>query len=107
MKITVKIPRVNNEEILDQLVDDMTEEEYEQYRDLWDDLGPWRKALNWFTRIALVLLTFGYVTDDNFWIIFALTICIPLFIAGPALFLTIWTRCGKLILDIYTRLDRT
>lgn len=105
MKIA-KIPRVNNEKILDDLVDEMTEEEYQQYEELWDDLGPWRKALNWCTRGALALLAFGYVMGNDFWTLFALTVAVFLVPAGLVLFLTIWIRCGKLIVDIYIRLDK-
>lgn len=105
MKIA-KIPRVNNEKILDELVDEMTEEEYEQYEELWDDLGPWRKALNWSTRGALALLVLGYATGSDFWALFALTIATLLAPGGLVLFLSIWIRCGKLIVDIYIRLDK-
>lgn len=106
MNIMVKIPRVNNEKILDELVDEMNDEEYEQYQDIWDAFAPWRKGLNWLTRLSLLLLVVGVLFHSSFWIIFAVTIAALLPISGLFLTLMIWVRCGHLIVDIYTRLDR-
>ena len=102
----MKIPLINNEKILDNLVDEMNDEEYQEYQNLWDSIDPWRRALNWVTRLALLLLTVGYIWDNDFWAIFGLAIAVPLLPAGLFLSSVIWTSCGRLIIDIYTRLDR-
>lgn len=56
------------EKLLDDLVDDMTDEEFATYTDFWDTWGLWRTNLNRVIRAAFLVLMLGFILDSDFWL---------------------------------------
>jgi hypothetical protein len=98
---------LNPEKALDSLVEEMDEEEYEEYQAFWDQIGPWRTALNLVTRSSLFAVMCFYVFDYLPGLMASFLVGGVALSAYAVLMIWVYVFCFKLYLKVFFRIDQS